>query len=178
MLGNKLIDLLINQTSLELVKSNGDLTYEGEIVEYRISPTTATARNTADQNRLTVSVNVRFINKYDGESDFEKRFSFLFFENERNILSNLNENDEIQKSLKNIEPENNFLQKVRDLATKKGIIFCSISEAIQKHPDLVKKYLGSVIPISDHYFATLNSAVFTDGSVSYTHLTLPTILLV
>ena len=50
---------------------------------------------------------------------------------------------------------------------KKGIIFCPISEAIQKHPDLVKKYLGSVIPISDHYFATLNSAVFTDGSFVY-----------
>ena len=48
---NKLIDLLINQPSLELVKSNGDLTYEGEIVEYRISPTTATANNTAAQNR-------------------------------------------------------------------------------------------------------------------------------
>ncbi|MGA0861308.1 MAG: Fe-S cluster assembly protein SufB, partial [Pelagibacteraceae bacterium] len=48
--------------------------------------------------------------------------------------------------------------------TKKGIIFCSISEAIQKHPELVKKYIGSVIPLSDHYFATLNSAVFTDGS--------------
>ena len=51
--------------------------------------------------------------------------------------------------------------------TKKGIIFCSISEAIQKHPELVKKYLGSVIPLSDHYFATLNSAVFTDGSFVY-----------
>ena len=51
--------------------------------------------------------------------------------------------------------------------TKKGIIFCPISEAIQKHPELVKKYLGSVIPISDHYFATLNSAVFTDGSFVY-----------
>ena len=48
---------------------------------------------------------------------------------------------------------------------KKGIIFCPISEAIQKYPDLVKKYLGSVIPISDHYFATLNSAVFTSGSL-------------
>ena len=55
----------------------------------------------------------------------------------------------------------------KDELTKKGIIFCSISEAIQKHPDLVKKYLGSVIPISDHYFATLNSAVFTDGSFVY-----------
>ena len=50
---------------------------------------------------------------------------------------------------------------------KKGIIFCSMSEAIQDHPELVKKYLGSVIPISDHYFATLNSAVFTDGSFVY-----------
>ena len=49
---------------------------------------------------------------------------------------------------------------------KKGIIFCPISEAIQ-NPELVKKYLGSVIPISDHYFATLNSAVFTDGSFVY-----------
>ena len=51
--------------------------------------------------------------------------------------------------------------------TKKGIIFCPISEAIQNHPELVKKYLGSVIPITDHYFATLNSAVFTDGSFVY-----------
>ena len=48
-----------------------------------------------------------------------------------------------------------------------GIIFCSISEAVQKHPELVRKYLGSVIPITDHYFATLNSAVFTDGSFVY-----------
>tara|TARA_Y100000816_G_scaffold289736_1_gene276801 strand:- start:152 stop:1588 length:1437 start_codon:yes stop_codon:yes gene_type:complete len=55
----------------------------------------------------------------------------------------------------------------KDKLTEVGVIFCSISEAIQKHPDLVKKYLGSVIPINDHYFATLNSAVFTDGSFVY-----------
>ena len=55
----------------------------------------------------------------------------------------------------------------KDTLTEKGIIFCSISEAIQKHPDLVRKYLGSVIPITDHFFATLNSAVFTDGSFVY-----------
>jgi len=55
----------------------------------------------------------------------------------------------------------------KDKLTEKGIIFCPISEAIQKHPDLVKKYLGSVIPITDHYFATLNSAGFTDGSFVY-----------
>ncbi len=48
-----------------------------------------------------------------------------------------------------------------------GIIFCSISEAVQTHPDLVKKYLGSVIPVTDHSFAALNSAVFTDGSFVY-----------
>ncbi len=55
----------------------------------------------------------------------------------------------------------------KDKLTEVGVIFCSISEAIQKHPDLVKKYLGSVIPITDHFFATLNSAVFTDGSFVY-----------
>ncbi len=48
-----------------------------------------------------------------------------------------------------------------------GIIFTSMSEAVKKHPDLVRKYLGSVVPYSDNYFATLNSAVFTDGSFVY-----------
>jgi len=48
-----------------------------------------------------------------------------------------------------------------------GIIFCSISEAIQNHPDLVQKYLGSVVPMTDNYFTALNSAVFTDGSFCY-----------
>jgi len=71
-------DLILNQTNLGLVKSNGDILYEGEIVEYRISPTTATASNTAAQNRLTIGVNVRFVNKNDEEADFEKRFSFFF----------------------------------------------------------------------------------------------------
>ena len=50
---------------------------------------------------------------------------------------------------------------------KAGVIFCSISEAIKNHPDLVKKYLGSVIPPSDNYYATLNAAVFSDGSFVY-----------
>ncbi|AEV96617.1 Fe-S cluster assembly protein SufB [Niastella koreensis] len=48
-----------------------------------------------------------------------------------------------------------------------GIIFCSISEAIQEHPELVKKYIGSVVPITDNYFSALNSAVFSDGSFCY-----------
>ena len=75
---NSLTNLLINQTSLDLVKSKGDLIYEGEITEYRISPTTATSTNTAAQNRLTISVNVRFYDKNDEEANFEKRFSFYF----------------------------------------------------------------------------------------------------
>lgn len=48
-----------------------------------------------------------------------------------------------------------------------GVIFCSISEAIQEHPELVRKYLATVVPVTDNYFATLNSAVFTDGSFVY-----------
>jgi len=50
---------------------------------------------------------------------------------------------------------------------KAGVIFCPISEALQMHPDLVKKYLGTVVPTSDNFFATLNSAVFSDGSFVY-----------
>ena len=56
-----------------------------------------------------------------------------------------------------------FKEKLNEM----GVIFCPISEAIQKHPELVKKYLGSVIPITDHFYATLNSAVFSDGSFVY-----------
>ena len=55
----------------------------------------------------------------------------------------------------------------KDELAKAGVIFCSISEAIREHPELVKKYLGSVVPQSDNYFATLNSAVFSDGSFVY-----------
>jgi Fe-S cluster assembly protein SufB len=50
---------------------------------------------------------------------------------------------------------------------KVGVIFCSFSDAVQKHPDLVRKYLGSVVPYTDNFFATLNAAVFTDGSFCY-----------
>ena len=55
----------------------------------------------------------------------------------------------------------------REKLAEKGVIFCPISEAVKDHPELVKKYLGSVIPRNDNYFAALNSAVFTDGSFCY-----------
>ena len=51
--------------------------------------------------------------------------------------------------------------------SKLGIIFCSFSEAVANHPDLVKKYLGTVVPVNDNYFSNLNSAVFSDGSFVY-----------
>ncbi len=55
----------------------------------------------------------------------------------------------------------------RDTLAKKGIIFCSISEAIKEHPELVQKYLGTVVPRTDNFYAALNSAVFSDGSFCY-----------
>lgn len=71
-------DLIQNQTSLSLTNNDGDLIYEGEIVEYRISPMTATADQRAAQNRLYIAINVRFFNKNKPADDFEKRFSFYY----------------------------------------------------------------------------------------------------
>jgi Fe-S cluster assembly protein SufB len=55
----------------------------------------------------------------------------------------------------------------KDTLAKAGVIFCSFSEAVRHHPDLVRQYLGSVVPVTDNFYATLNSAVFTDGSFCY-----------
>ena len=74
----KLQEIIQNQTNLNLTNSNGDLLYEGEIVEYRITPMLATAAQTAAQNRLTIGVNVRFTNKNKETDNFEKRFSFYY----------------------------------------------------------------------------------------------------
>ena len=69
-------DLFTRQTNLTLTKSNGDLYFSGEITGYRVNPMSATAAQTAAQNRLTVTVNVRFINKLIEKDNFEKQFSF------------------------------------------------------------------------------------------------------
>src|SRR5690606_148095 len=71
-------NLIMNQTSLNLTNTGGDLLYEGEITEYRISPMTATAEQTAAQNRLYISVQVRFTNKNKPDDDFDKAFSFFY----------------------------------------------------------------------------------------------------
>jgi hypothetical protein len=69
-------DLFTRQTNLTLTKSNGDLYFSGEITGYRITPMSASANQTAAQNRLTITVNVRFVNKLIEKDDFEKQFSF------------------------------------------------------------------------------------------------------
>ena len=71
-------DILQNQTNLQLVSSDGDLVYEGEITEYRVSPMTATSNLQASQNRLTVGINVRFTNLKKEDDNFERRFTFYY----------------------------------------------------------------------------------------------------
>ncbi|WP_421982937.1 Fe-S cluster assembly protein SufB [Roseibium sp.] len=83
-----------------------------------------------------------------------------------------------QEILAGVEPKNrvavdavfdsvSVVTTFKEELKKAGVIFCSISEAVREYPDLVKKYLGSVVPVTDNYYATLNSAVFSDGSFVY-----------
>ena len=89
-------NILENQTNLEMLQSNGDLLYEGEIIEYRVSPMTATANLDAAQNRLTITVNVIFTNFKSEEDNFEQRFSFYFdFPAAEQLVSVKNEAHEI-----------------------------------------------------------------------------------
>ncbi len=78
---------------------------------------------------------------------------------EREILSGV----AVDAVLDSVSVGTTFKAKLGEM----GIIFCSFSEAVQEHPDLVRKYLGTVVPINDNFFAALNSAVFTDGSFCY-----------
>jgi len=71
-------NILQNQTNLQLLSSDADLIYEGEIKEYRVSPMTSTSNLQASQNRLSVGINVRFINLKKEEDNFERKFSFYF----------------------------------------------------------------------------------------------------
>lgn len=73
----ELQEIIQNQTNLNLVSQGGDLLYEGEIVDYRITPMTATADQRAAQNRLTITIMVRFTNNKKDDDNFEKRFSFF-----------------------------------------------------------------------------------------------------
>ena len=89
-------NILENQTNLEMLQSNGDLVYNGEIIEYRVSPMTATANLDAAQNRLTITINVIFSNLKKEEDNFERRFSFYYdFPAEQQLMSVKNEAHEI-----------------------------------------------------------------------------------
>ena len=68
-------DAIMNQTPLDMVDADGDLAFEGEITDYRTTPVTITAGQTAALNRLTITVNVRFVNRFDETKNFESRFS-------------------------------------------------------------------------------------------------------
>lgn len=72
----ELQDLFTRQTNLTLTSNNGDLYFSGEITGYRIAPMSATSNQTSAQNRLTITVNVRYVNRLDEKKDFEKSFSF------------------------------------------------------------------------------------------------------
>ncbi len=74
----ELQDIIQSQTNLNLVNQGGELIYEGEIVEYRIAPMSATADQRAAQNRLTITIMVRFTNRNKEDDNFEKRFSFYY----------------------------------------------------------------------------------------------------
>jgi hypothetical protein len=74
----KLQDLIQNQTNLNLVRTDGDLTYDGEITNYTITPMAATADLKAAENRLSITINVRFTNKNKETDNFEKSFSFFY----------------------------------------------------------------------------------------------------
>ncbi|WP_396181089.1 LptE family protein [Flavobacterium sp.] len=81
----KLQNTIQNQTNLDLVPSGGDLLYEGEIVEYRITPMASNANQQSSQNRMTITINVRYSSKKSEEDNFEKRFSF-FHDYDANLL--------------------------------------------------------------------------------------------
>ncbi|TVZ27037.1 lipopolysaccharide assembly protein [Gillisia sp. Hel_I_86] len=74
----QLQDLIQGQTNLSLTNEGGDLIYEGEIIDFYEAPITATAQNTAAQNRLTITVNLRYYNTLEPEKDIERRFSFYY----------------------------------------------------------------------------------------------------
>ena len=88
----ELQDIIQSQTNLNLVSQGGELVYEGEIVDYRITPMTATADQRAAQNRLTITVMVRFTNRNKEDDNFEKRFSHFddFDANQQLVGSQLN----------------------------------------------------------------------------------------
>ena len=85
---NRLLDIFTTQTTLEMVETNGDIAIDGEIISYKTTPVAIQADQTAAMNRLTIVVNVRFVNKLEPEKDFEQKFSqFLEYPSDSDLNS-------------------------------------------------------------------------------------------
>ena len=82
---------------------------------------------------------------------------------EREVLAGVKSKVAVDAVFDSVSVNTTFRKTLAD----KGIIFCSFSEAVKEHPDLVRKYLASVVPVADNFYAALNSAVFSDGSFCY-----------
>ena len=91
----KLQNTIQNQTNLDLVTSGGDLLYEGEIVEYRITPMASNANQQSSQNRMTITINVRYSSKNSEDDNFEKRFSF-YHDYDANLLPSVVLNEALE----------------------------------------------------------------------------------
>jgi len=104
-------DLFLNQTNLSLIGSGGDLQFEGEITEYRVTPSANTSGSTAAQNRLTIAVKVRFYNNKDEEQNFEKTFSHYEDFDANKVLSGSTEDTLVELILERIF-ENVFNESV------------------------------------------------------------------
>lgn len=87
----------------------------------------------------------------------------ISLEEQKRLMNVAGSNVAVDAVFDSVSVKTTFQETLRE----KGIIFCSFSEAVQDHPELVRKYLGSVVPYTDNYYATLNSAVFSDGSFCY-----------
>ena len=114
----RLQNLIQNQTNLSLTPTNGDLLYEGEITQFRVTPMTATANQLAAQNRLTITVNVRFVNKKKEQDNFEKPFSYKY----HSSINPLSPNDRIDNKLMpifNIDSVKSFEDSIKKEKTKK-----------------------------------------------------------
>ena len=107
--------------------------------------------------------NAECIFRWDGKIDpeLEKTFDKLGIPLEERLA--LSGNTAVDAIMDSVSVKTTFKEKLRE----KGIIFCSIGDAIKEHPDLVREYLGTVVPYRDNFFAALNSAVFSDGSFVY-----------
>jgi Fe-S cluster assembly protein SufB len=106
--------------------------------------------------------------KVDAEGEIDPELKQTFDKlgiplEEQKILAGVSSNIAVDAVMDSVSVKTTF----RETLAEKGIIFCSFSEAVKEHPDLVRKYLGSVVPLTDNYFAALNSAVFSDGSFCY-----------